>query len=323
MASRTVAKSSLPVAVHLEGGNYFDDMRINIAASHQLLDALPRNPGSKPHSRLGGALRRRSDEVLQHFDIQSFLVTSGLRSAWFRDFHSYWSDILQGRRLEVADFMMLLHDYRKRQQYIAELSWGSPAEHVENWQVPALLYSTMFYARRQAIEPVRSGSFWRYIRAGATILEYGCSLAPYYNSYRRYYSHRGCNWILADIPSFPFHYAKCLFWNDRSVQSFVTIEPQDFGDPLKGKPECEVIFLTTVLEHLDDPLFVAGYLLERLKSGGILIFDYILSEGLGLDTSAGLEKRKACLEFILEKTEVVVGKVEMEKTTPLTVVRKR
>ena len=185
--------------------------------------------------------------------------------------------------------------------------------------MPALLYSTMFYARRQAIEPARSGSFWRYIPAGATILEYGCSLAPYYSSYRRYYSHRGCNWILADIPSFPFHYAKCLYWNDRMVQSFVTIEPRDFGDPLKEEPECAVIFLTTVLEHVDDPLFVAGYLLERLKSRGILIFDYIL---LGLDTSAGLVKRKACLEFILEKTEVIVGKVEMEKTTPLTV-RKR
>ena len=323
METGTANSSRLPAAVHLEGGNFFEDMRIDIAASHKLLESCPRNRRSHPGSRLRSALCQAIDEALQHFGLQSFLVTSGLRSAWFKDFHRYWTEILQGRPLEVSDFNMLLHDYRKRQQYVESLSWESPEEHIENWQVPALLYSTMFYARRLAVEPARSGLFWRYLSRGATALEYGCSLAPYYSSYRRYYAHRASNWILADIPSFPFHYAKCLYWNDRSVQTFVTIEPEDFRDPLKERYECDIIFLTTVLEHVDDPVFVVTYLLECLKPKGILVFDYILSGGVGLDTVAGLQKRTQCLDYILEKTEVVHGRVETEKTTPLTIVRKR
>ena len=42
-----------------------------------------------------------------------------------------------------------------------------------------------------------------------------------------------------------------------------------------------------MFEHLDDPMFVFEYLLQRLKPGGLLVFDYIKSEGDRARSSAG------------------------------------
>ena len=185
---------------------------------------------------------------------------SGLARRWFDDFVTYWHDILGGRPIPtVSDFNALLHEYRKRQQHVGELSWSDAAQHVANWQEPEGIYQTLHNARKLALHPIAGFRVWRRVPRGARVLEYGCSLAPYYYCYRLYFSHLECSHVLADIPNFPFHYAKYLYRHDAEVE-FATIDPEKFREPLAGlagEERFDVIIVTTVFEHLDDPPFVS------------------------------------------------------------------
>jgi 2-polyprenyl-3-methyl-5-hydroxy-6-metoxy-1,4-benzoquinol methylase len=89
---------------------------------------------------------------------------------------------------------------------------------------------------------------------------------------------------LADIPNFPFHYAKYLYRNDLKLD-FLTIFSKDFSDPLHSDEKFDVVILTTVLEHLDDPLFVSNH------PGGLIM-------------------RQECLKNILQRTRIVHGNAE-------------
>lgn len=159
------------------------------------------------------------------------------------------------------------------------------------------------------MQPITSLEFWKKVSKSMRILEYGCSLAPYYYCYREFFSHLNCRWTLADIPNYPFHYARWLYRNDSDVE-FVTITDSDFTNPLKDVAEdFDVIILTTVFEHLDDPLYISNYLLKRLKIGGLFVFDYIKSEGKGLDHPKSQEMRQDCLKSILVQAQIVHGNI--------------
>lgn len=66
----------------------------------------------------------------------------------------------------------------------------------------------------------------------------------------------------------------------------------------------DIIILATVFEHLDEPLINAKEVCKHLKKGGILLFDYILSDADGLDTIKGLEKREETIKYLFEKFEI-------------------
>ncbi len=294
-------------AVHLEGGNYFDDMRLDIAQSHGRLAEAPHDARSVRRARWRNLLAFYLTGLALRLRVQEQLVLSGVKRSWFVEFHDYWTRVLGGRPLWTPlEFFLLLHDYRKRQQHAAALTWDGPARHLANWQHPAQIYATLHCVRAAAQQPIVGRALWPMLGRGMRMLEYGCSLAPYWRCYREFFSHLECQWVLADIPSFPFHCAKYLYRHDAEVR-FVTIGEADFSDPLPALDGLDVIILTTVLEHLDDPLFVMGYLLRRLKPGGLLVFDYIKSEGTGLDHPRALEQRRSCLELILKETRLVHG----------------
>lgn len=120
-------------AVHLPGGNFFDDLRIDIAKSHETLAALHSEKRSDRGLVFWNKLRFLANGALQKFHMQEVLVTSGVRRKWFDEFHDYWDSVLSGRPLTVMDFFMLAHDYRKRQQHTRELNWSSAEQHVQNW----------------------------------------------------------------------------------------------------------------------------------------------------------------------------------------------
>ena len=214
--------------------------------------------------------------VLIRLRLREPLVMSGFCRRWFDDFATYWHDILGGRPIPtVSDFNALLYEYRRRQQHVGELSWSDAAQHVANWQDPDAIYLTFHNTRRLALHPIAGLRLWRLVPRGARVLEYGCSLAPYYYCYRHFFSHLGCSFVLADIPNFPFHYAKYLYRHDAEVE-FATIGPDKFREPLaglEGVARFDVIIVTTVFEHLDDPPFAARYLLDRLNPNGLLVFD--------------------------------------------------
>jgi 2-polyprenyl-3-methyl-5-hydroxy-6-metoxy-1,4-benzoquinol methylase len=303
--------TSQDIAVrHLAGGNFFDDMRVDISESHRRFEHLPRMPKSIKRPMFRNLVVLYLTGALIRFNLYELLVTNGVQRKWLDDFRVYWADILHGRPFwNTLDFFMLLHDYRKRQQYVSEIKWEDAEQHIANWQDPDQLYATLHAVRRLASAPIVSLAFWRKVPRRARILEYGCSLAPYYYCYREFFSHLDCDWVLADIPNFPFHYAKYLYRNDLKLD-FLTIFSKDFSDPLHSDEKFDVVILTTVLEHLDDPLFVSNYLLDRLKPNGILVFDYIKSEGTGLDHPGGLIMRQECLKNILQRTRIVHGNAE-------------
>ena len=296
-------------AVHLDGGNYFDDMRIDIAKSHRRFANLTRNAKNLSMPRYRNIINFYLTSIALRLRIHEFLIVNGIRRRWLDDFRIYWSDILNGRPFwNTLEFFMLLHDYRKRQQHTSSLEWNDAIQHLRNWQHPSQIYSTLHFVRTCALQPINCPTLWRNISKGMRILEYGCSLAPYYYCYREFFSHLNCKWILADLPNFPFHYAKYLYRNDSDAE-FVTINERDFSNPLGESGDFDVIILTTVLEHLDNPSFVSEYLLKRLKTGGLFVFDYIKSDGKGLDHPQALEMRPDCLGRILAQTKIIHGRI--------------
>ena len=311
-------------ALHFEGGNFFDDMRIDISESHARLANLTRHTKSIKRSQYRNIVKLYLTGVSIRFGFHEFLIVNGIRRRWFDDFRHYWAEILNGRPLlNTLDFFMLLHDYRKRQQHTLQLDWDDPSQHLANWQHTSQIYSTLHNVRKLALHPLMTLKLWKNVPRGARILEYGCSLAPYYNCYREFFSHLGCHWILADIPNYPFHYAKYLYRDDAELD-FITIQPVDFANPLGDTAEIDVIILTTVLEHLDDPAYVSEYLLERLKPDGLFVFDFIKSDATGLNHPNALELREDCIRRILEETQIVSGRIDdLNESIGLCIARKK
>lgn len=312
-----------PQAVHLEGGNLFNDLKIDIARSHRQFDHLSRKPKSIKQPRLKNLVNLYFTGLTMRLNMHEALAVNGIRRGWFEEFKAYWSNILNGRPLwNTLDFFLLLYDYRTRQQHTTQLEWSSPDQHLVNWQHPNQIYATLQSVRKLAVHPIVSLRMWKHLPKRSRILEYGCSAAPYYYCYRNFFSHMDCRWTLVDIPNYPFHYARYLYRNDAEVE-FITINAEDFSNPLGETANFDVVILTTVLEHLDEPYFVTEYLLERLNKGGIFVFDYIKSEGKGLDHPQALAQRVATLKLIQEKTELVTGNMEnLDQTIGLCIARK-
>lgn len=304
-----------PAATHLPGGNYFDDVRLDIGPSFATLKAwqATRTKEKPPHrSALLDRLSYYRDLTLQITRWCEILQTAGVLRGWFAEFADYWSKVVGGRPVTIFEFLLLLHDYRKRNQMTGQIEWSTPDQHVANWQNPAQLYYIFHFVRKYSLSPVRLTELKQLLKPGARVLEYGCSLAPAFRDYRAHHRYLACRWVLADIPNFPFHYAMYSYGADADVEAFALIEPDKFRAPLADVPGgFDLIIAQEVLEHLDDPLFVVGYLLGRLNPGGRILFDYIRSDGAGLDTPRALELRRATLQLLSERLVIESGRFEV------------
>ena len=298
-------------AVHLPGGNFLENILIDIGKSHEVMDGFLETSHTKisiKKSYITNYVSFILNCLLQATNKREVLVNNRLFSSWFTEFLDYWYNVINGRPLEVMDFLMLFYDYRKKAGHTEVLNWQSTAMHVQNWQNPNQLFGTLQYCRKCALRPIRYVRLSKYLRRNARILEYGCGLAPMYRTYRSYLNHLPCTWILADLPNFPFHYAKYTYHQDNCIERFVTIDAERFRDPLHDvQGSFDFIVIQEVFEHLDDPVFIASYLIDRLKDGGHLLFDYIKSEGTGLDTPAALENRIDALKILGNRLTMVEG----------------
>lgn len=299
-----------PRARHLPGGNFFDDVRIDIDASIRDQEAwLAQNRG---RSTSGGAAARNrarffGHRVLKRVNLWDIAVNGGLLRGWFGEFQRYWHGCLAGRPIDLWDFRSLLFHYRCRYQAGATLAWSSAEQHLSNWQRPENLFQVFQAVARGAVDPVRSWTLPRLLRPGMRILEYGCGSAPMYRTWRVFFSHVPTQWVLADIPGFLFHFARHVHGAAAGV-GFLTITPERFEEPLQGVDEpFDLIVIQEVFEHLDEPLRLARQLVDRLAPGGLLHFDYIESEANGLDTSPGLEQRRETLRYLRSRLDVVAG----------------
>jgi SAM-dependent methyltransferase len=302
-----------PKAVHLPGGNHFTEMRIDIpqsiAVQEPWLQAVPKRSACR--SRWTNGWRVGFYLALQRFRLWEPAVNVGLIRAWFDEFAGYWRTSLEGRHITIFDFHQIRFLFRKRFARLTEFSWETTAKHLANWQTPENIHATLHFLYREALQPVRCGQLFRKLKPGMRVLEYGCSIAPMYRTWRTFLSHRKTDWILADIPNFPFHYARHVYAKDSEAR-FCLITDDLFDDPLRHvEGRFDLIIIHEVFEHLHKPRYLAEYLLGRLNPGGLFFFDYMLSEATGHDTPAGLAERIVTLEYLRDKLEIIHGDFEV------------
>jgi len=299
-------------------------MRVDIERLHREDVGLSGPVRRSAALRGPASLRLAFDVLAQSKNWLEPLVTTGFRRAWFDDFFPYWREVLGGRPISILEYFMLVHDYRKRTQYAKPLEWDSAEQHTQNWQRQEQIYSLLHYVRKEALKPFIGRRLWKYVRTGSRILEYGCSMAPYFSACQRYFPGKQCRWVLADLPAFPFHYAR---WRARSfpgVEACQVIWPERFKDPLQGiEGQFDVIIVTTVFEHLDDPLFSAQYLTERLRKGGLFVFDFLKNDGAGLDTPQSVQGRPATLAYLQDAYNIVEGRIEVDRDTGFCIGQKK
>lgn len=298
--------------------NLYDDFRPDVAALLKEQDA--RLPAPDPRARSGdglGALGRlRSLAALYALGAQvktglhRRLVYANLRLDWFQEFQDYWMGELGNRPIHPHDFYFLSGVYRQRAQtlyfeHLERPDLASDDKHLDAWRDSRMVSYLFLHAYRLALSPLRVYPFARWVPRGGRVAEYGCGAAPIVTALARYYRHRDLRLVGADIPHLLFHYARWKFRADRFV-TMVPIQPNDDA-PLPG--EYDTIFCLETFEHLPRPIAAAQHLHRALRSGGCLVFDYVRSEGTGLDTAAALRDRIPALEFILKRFDIVQGRV--------------
>jgi len=232
---------------------------------------------------------------------------------------------LGNRPIHPHDFYFLSGVYRQRLQtiyfeQIEKPELASDERHLEAWRDHRAIYYLFAYTFRQALSPLRVHPFIGYVPRGGRVAEYGCGAAPILTALARRYRHLDVQLVGADIPHLLFHYARWKFRRDRFVR-MVAVQPND-DTPLPGL--YDTIFCLEVLEHLPRPLAALEHFHRTLKPGGHLVFDYVRSEGTGLDTATSLRDRLPALRFVLDRFDIVEGRVTTDGVhVEPTVARKR
>jgi hypothetical protein len=252
----------------------------------------------------------------------SLLRRTKLDQSWFTRFRRYWSKVLGGRPLwGVEDFYFLRNVYRMRFQRTGGLpADASAATHLEVWQDPAVLchlfhsvYKEELFHCLHALELLSLAR-----RPVRRALEFGCGAAPICTSFFEFHRTRKIDFFLADIEAVSFHYAAWKFGEFPNVFPVALTPENEFSLDL---PEpLDAIFCLAVFEHLNRPIDTVAAFHRLLAPGGVLIFDYIISEAQGLDTAQGLRERSAVMRYLRENFQVLHGRLDEEKSIGLTVV---
>ncbi len=284
--------------IHDAGGNFFDDMRVNIDKAFAFVDASLAGKQRKifrERSSLFNKMLFRRDSWLKKHKLLETLIMNGLGD-WFEEFELFWRLALSGRPLSVMDFHNLRFHYRKNFQSTTQQEWGSKDQHMSNWQEYKNIHILFQQVYSNALNPFRPMSFLG--KGGRNILEYGCSIAPYYRCWRKYFNHIPAEWTFADIKQISYLFSKFSYAGAPGVKKFIDIDQHNMHAPLAPEDEkYDVVILTTVLEHLHNPYEISEHLLEHLKPGGLLVFDYIKSEAIGSIPHRGwpcVKKRCRC-----------------------------
>jgi SAM-dependent methyltransferase len=313
--------------------NLYDDVRLDVAALLKQQEATlpPPDPAARsgdglgPLGQVGSRARLYGLGALVKLGWHRRLVYANLKLDWFFEFQRYWVEELGNRPIHPQDFAFLSGIYRQRLQtiyfeQIEKPELASDERHLEAWRDHRAIYYLFAYAYRQALSPLRVHPFTRYVPRGGRVAEYGCGAAPILTALARRYRHLDLQLVGADIPHLLFHYARWKFRGDR----FVTMRPIEPNNdaPLLGL--YDTIFCLEVLEHLPRPIAAIEHFHRVLKPGGHLVFDYVRSEGTGLDTATSLRDRIPAIELILSRFDIVRGRVTTDGAhLEPTVARKR
>jgi 2-polyprenyl-3-methyl-5-hydroxy-6-metoxy-1,4-benzoquinol methylase len=303
--------------------NRFDNLHVDAA---QLFRTFPPHRDESVAKVWCGQLARfYSTSFLplpERHAIWSLLRRLDLDQAWFERFRIYWGRVLGGRPLwGVQDFHFLRSIYRMRFQRGRNLpELAAASAHLDAWQQPPLLshlfhsvYKESLFTTLDLLAHLR-----RARRPVRRLLEFGCGTGPVATSVCEFFRPAGMTLLLADIETVSFHYAAWKFASFPNVRP-IRLRPEDEFQLQLDEP-VDAIFCMTVFEHLNNPLETIASFRRLLNPGGVLVFDYIKSEAMGLDSSRGLADRAEVLGFIGRNFKVLHGRLDPERSIGTTVV---
>ena len=254
------------------------------------------------------------------------LRRTNLDLTWFDQFKLYWSQILKGRPLwGVQDFYFLRNTYRLKFKDNRIPQEANTKAHLGAWQDPGLLYQLFHQVYKESlfnkIDILRYINKYKVNKIGS-LLEFGCATAPIITTLVDFYNiNKYMKIYVSDIQTLSFHYAMYKFRNFPNVFPILLKPENNFL--LEFNKKVDVIFCIEVFEHLNKPLATIKIFHKILEKDGLLIFDYIKSEGTGLNTSQGVRERKSVLEFINKHFHLVKGDINEKNNIYLSVVRKK
>jgi 2-polyprenyl-3-methyl-5-hydroxy-6-metoxy-1,4-benzoquinol methylase len=312
--------------------NRFDDVRLNVRKLlEEQTSRLPQpDPvaasASRPRvrGRLTALARLYGTGLLIKTGLYKRLVHANLKLDWFYEFQDYWVNELGNRPIQPHDFYFLHGVYRQRiQNYPSEEEQPSGAipdeVRIEAWQDPRVIYYLFAWQYRLALQPLRAHRFVKYLHRNGNICEYGCGAAPISTSLVKYYPHLALKITCVDIPHIVFHFSRWKFRSCPYVR-MVAIQP---GNDTPLDDQYDAIFCLEVFEHLPRPLAAVRHFESCLKPRGYLVFDYVRSEGKGLDTATGLRDRLEVLRYIRDRFRTIEGEIHLDgRHVSTTVVQK-
>ncbi len=306
--------------------NRFDNLVINVSALYKIypLNSFKKNRDSKSRLKLLSSLYNCPLLPLNVRSLIWYLLHRiGIDIDWFDTFKKYWRQILGGITLwSPHDFYFLRNIYRLRFQYAKIPDTKDPKEHLKMWQQPEILYQLLDMVFRESLYnlvPALQLYFQYRQDDTAPILEFGCGTAPVTTSLLDFTSSK-IKIYISDLETVFFHYAAFKFRFQTNVVLLPLVPEKKFMPEVPEK--VGAIFCMTVFEHLDRPLEVAKQFYKILRPGGLLIFDYIKSEGKGMDTVIGLKERNAVLDFIKKNFQIVYGVIEDSSEARIIVAKK-
>ena len=244
---------------------------------------------------------------------------------WLEKFNAYWTGVLKRRPiLGVLDFAFLLGVHRRIFYDYQVVNASDPQSHLDLFQRPELVYALLLFVYKESLV-----NFYHCISLGlkygkpnGSVLEFGAALAPVVNSYLRFGAGRKRKFVISDLETIYFHYG-CMKLACAPNVRYEILKP-DNNFMLNTKDRFDIIYCIEVFEHLHEPLRIARMFYDLMNPGGILIFDYVKSDGQGLDTHVGLEERPAVLDFITRNFEVMEGSLDNPQASlAMTVVKKK
>jgi SAM-dependent methyltransferase len=287
--------------------NQFDNLKVDVGQTYYrfALEAMASFPGISPRG-LEKTFQRfyKSPLFLLKFRLRVWqaLFHSNLDQYWYREFSEYWTTVLGGRPLwSVYDFFFLKNLYRIKFQRSRIPNTTKSQVHLNAWQRPELLYQLLHLVSKESsysdalivqkvlrLVPRRKDEAW---------LEFGSGTAPLTSAaVRFFYLPRNLQIHISDIQTLAFHYASFFFRKSNLVRPMLLREENRFA--LELDKNLDVIFCIQVLEHLNNPLEIVEHFSTLLRSGGVLVFDFMRTSGQGMDTLAAQKERPEVLAFI-------------------------
>jgi len=313
-----------------QDGNSLDDLLIDIRGLYEKFPVA-----EKKTPRINFVPQARS---LYHSFYRCSLLPLGWRKkfyalarrtsfdiTWFAEFKTYWTSVLDARPLwGVHDLYFLKNNYRIKFQRSNVSDTADPLVHLDAWQRPELIYQLLHLVTKEVLvhyaDTVKLALCFN--PKARIFLEFGCATAPLTMSFFEFFKPaRTSLFYMSDIQTLAFHYGAFRFRRCENVMPLL-LHPEN-GFRLMLNKKTDVIFCLAVFEHLNSPLETVREFLQSLNKGGILVFDYIKSEGGGLDTAHGVRQRGDVLKFIGENFNVLYGRLTPETSMGLTIVRKR